>query len=482
MQSRFFVIALFAAAFAAYLWGNVTNPVLCYDPAQMIFTVLGLTNTSPPFSEPGTFLDAWRLNLSRNMDPGGFTFLLRYWALISTNHVWLRLLSVLFLGLGVFILYRLGVLLLRDRYLAGLLALFPLTNPVIAEWSLFPRAYGMEVCGVAWVSYLCYRPGLLRSRSGVFLSIAALSFFATSRYSFLLTLSAFVFAFGISTAGQRRFSLRMLFLLCLPFVPILIPLFYHLPENRDYISQFILSGKTLMETRDILRVNFGVPEALFQCIFFLAYAAQRGLGALKGRHRIFFWFLVLLNLSFIPVSMAGYYPWYLTQRFTIAVNIASYISLIPSVAILLPLLRKSAGRPRLGILGFLMAAAALLSSISMFRFDPYSDTLSVIQEAEREGRLSEKGYFSPAVYAEAKYLFEYGILKGHQSYADKKIVTGLWIVDKKIADEVDYAVISRADAGALALFEEHPAFVREKKRFYHLEYFVRKQGGLPGRP
>lgn len=469
MNRRMIVLfAVFVTVLAAYLWGNVTNPSLCFDPAQFIFTVLGLEVGSPPFSGPGTLADAFRLNLVRNLDPGGFTLMSRYWAHVSTNPIWLRLLSVSFLVIAIVFIYRTGKLLLRDRYLALLLSLLPLTNQVIAEWSLFPRAYGMEVCGIAWLALLCYCERWLATRQSFVVVIATMTFFATSRYSYLLAVAAFALAWTITERDWKR-----LLAFGIPFLPAVLPLFlHHAQENRDYIGAFVLAGKSSDEVLDLVRVNLSSIEAWFQAVFFLIYLLHRRASG-RSRHRRFFWFLLILNLSFIPPSLLGIYPWKITERFTISLNVLSYVALISSLSMILSALRSSKIRLRLNAPSFLVLSAILAVTVSAFRFDPYSDALEAHQLARSEGRTSGKGYVSPAIFMESKYLFEFGALRGNPEYPLKILTASAEELSEPYLDQLDYAIVGKSDPWAVEAFSKRSDFVRGKP-FYHLEYFVRR--------
>lgn len=464
-----------AGILASYLSGNVANPFFWFDAAGQIFMSLGIDPFAAPFAGPGSLSDSIEMNLIGNMDPGGFTLLMRYWAMMSLDPAWLRTLPLLFLLGALGALFSHVLRSTNDIFLAAVLALFPLTNPLIAQWGLTPRAYSMEMFGAVVAALLCYYRGA--DKRTILGSLALLACFATSRYSFLFVVFSFLAALFVCSREtiKLRFSWKFVTIAFTAALPVAIPLFWHIQNKVTYISRFVLARKDFGEILQILQTNFSRIETLLQIAFFLLYSALPSSDPEKARHRMFFWFLLFANLCYVGVSALGIYPWYLSERYTITLNILSYVAFASAICLLIGKLKFP---KRLSMTGYISLSILLAASASTFRLDPYTNTFEAFSWAKAEGLLATgKVFLSRGIQVDSRFLFEHGPLKGAEGAGlyPNRIVTSLQDAapDPTLPEDVKYAFVASADNKTTQHFALHPDFGL-KKEFMHIRVFERR--------
>ncbi|OFZ22215.1 MAG: hypothetical protein A2X94_01795 [Bdellovibrionales bacterium GWB1_55_8] len=461
----------------SYLWGNVTNPFFWFDAAGQLFMALGMDPCGPPFAEIGSFWNSLKLNLGGNMDPGMFTILVRYWAFISTHPAWLRILPLLFLLAALVLIFRLTIKATNDLFLSAVLAFFPLTNPLIAQWGLSLRGYAMEMCGAVLASLLCYEPEVLKDKRRLIGAVLLLGFFAGSRYSFLLVIFSLGAALAITRFEELRLKIskRMIAFGSLALLPIAIPLSMHAQTKVTYISRFVLAGKTPRGFFDIVLANLSRPEVLLQIVFVLVYSALLKGDPIKRRHQTFLYFLIFVNIAFIAVSIIGVYPWVLDERYTISLNIVSYVAAASAVSIIASKLEP---RKALSAGGYAALCAIQALAVSNFKLDTYTNTYDSLEWAKSEGLLENRvSFLSRGAQIDARYLFEHGYLKGKwpEFYPGGFIANNSdQAPDAKTLSGIDHAFIATADYKMLAYFKQHPDF-EPLKEYNHLRIFKRKR-------
>ena len=239
---------------------NLTYDFFWYDESGQFFISQGLNHFSPPLSSRGTIGDVITSNAYYNQDPGGYGVLLYIWTFFSTNTVWLRFLSFLFM-IGAIIFSILACMQTLNSYklafLSGLLIFSLLGSSHFYEL----RAYSMELCGIAtgiWLMMWIYRSVSFKK---IITASILLCFFATARYTTLIFCAIFAcfILVGILTSKLERklkiyysviFSFPLLVTACLIYIfatqiqnKNLEPLFYisYFPEKKEFIIFLLVS-------------------------------------------------------------------------------------------------------------------------------------------------------------------------------------------------------------------------------------------------
>ena len=115
---------------------NLDSPYLWYDEAGQFFISKGLNHDSNPLEKGGDFSSVLTNNALYNMDPGGFSILLHFWAKISNYHIWLRLLPFIFFIGSIFCIIFLIYHWLKIINIAILLGFIPFLIPLFLNMGL----------------------------------------------------------------------------------------------------------------------------------------------------------------------------------------------------------------------------------------------------------------------------------------------------------------------------------------------------------
>lgn len=191
-------IAFYAILSAVYLSllymaaRNLSYSFLWFDESGQFFISQGLNHDSLPYSNRGNILDVINSNAHYNMDPGGYGILLYLWSGISTNIIWLRLLSFLFMCSAILLSIVTTLKIYKSPKIATISGLLVFSLFGGAQFYEL-RAYGMELCGVIaglWAAIWCYNSLSLRK---IIITTLILAFFATSRYTMLVFSWLYVF-------------------------------------------------------------------------------------------------------------------------------------------------------------------------------------------------------------------------------------------------------------------------------------------------
>lgn len=418
---KFFVILL-AWITIITLFGqkNLTNPNFWYDESGQFWIAKGLNHNSPKYAPAGSLIDMVENNNTHNLDPGGFSLLLRAWTSIGTNPVILRLLPFSFFILSM-IFISIIALSWQPKYFwvnfAGFILLF---SGLLKYYAFELRPYSMEVLTSVFSLY-CYikSDDVLRNSYSAFAYGSILAILMTSRYSSFLSVGALALLLGIETLKARK---RSSFKTFLPFIfPITIValLVYFLilknqnPElaSPDYVNQFLLSQGSVKEIFINLKaISIYLPFVILLGISILYKAENDEIGFKK-----YLIFSLVINSIFAILSLLGFYTWAFITKWDISTHTILLISLIPLTMLTINLVKRM---PVFSFIPNTMITVLLVSS-SVFLANQYSypDFGSILDNFYECGvldsddaRVVATGYASPTI----RYLFEYGPLKKHQ--------------------------------------------------------------------
>lgn len=94
--------AIIVLILATVAFKNFSNPFFWYDESGQFFISKGLNHYSEPFAIPQGFGQVLENNRNFNLDPGGFSFLLYFWSMVSNSAGFLRVLPFLFFAVLLF--------------------------------------------------------------------------------------------------------------------------------------------------------------------------------------------------------------------------------------------------------------------------------------------------------------------------------------------------------------------------------------------
>ena len=150
-----------AAVWAFGAW-HLSSTSFWYDELMQFWVSLGVDAFGPPHTPSGELRDAIHNNAVANLDPGGFTFILRYWLRLGTSGTWQRLLPFLFFAAGISGMGWIGWSQRKSVPFTLLCSAVPALFPAILDYATEVRAYSMEFAGIvigcALVDRLAERP------------------------------------------------------------------------------------------------------------------------------------------------------------------------------------------------------------------------------------------------------------------------------------------------------------------------------------
>lgn len=411
---RWGVFALAAVAyvvFAVLIVSRINPASMWYDESGQFFIARGLNHYSEPFAPMGSLADLVYNNANYNLDPGGYSVVLRYWSLISTNEMWLRTLSMLFYAGFV----GMTILLLRKAtgsrllgWVGGLLCFLLITGPT----ATMVRAYSMELMGVSYGLWMLMkiadRPA---SPTLLWLSLG-LCFFITSRYTIVVIGGIYSVVALILLLCDTTRTLSRRLLRCL---------LYGLPLLLTVAAIYLLSYRT----QSIGSWNVARYSAMFPSHKIIPIAVLAGLAIafslwkmLNGRMRLIVVCCAAVQIIFMALGYVKLLPYTLTgskgAAFMYLIEVAAYCCV---VALVRKYTKMSTATLSLGfscaILLMCGAAHKYLANIHQFGWQKCGYMI--------DWEIENKPEHVVVLYnsnPDMRYLFEYG------AYKDKAVEAG----------------------------------------------------------
>ncbi len=397
------------------------NPYVWFDEAGQFFISLGVSHWAPPFSDWRTFRDILAENNRYLFDPVGFTLLLRLWAEISTETVWLRLLPFLgflgMLGTAFHLLRRMKV----PRAAAFLLICLFASSPLLYQYAAELRPYSFEAWGalfalVVLYDYMPQRSLWWKLRTGLIMA-----FFLWMRYPFALVAGLTAFTLGVKILIQKKDELWKgfgVYLLPQVLSAILIYVFCIRLQPLSHNVPVYAQAATLRYGGGFLRHPWTLFYHLALLGFYFVYPFREGFRYPKRFSR-FALFAFLLFFGWNILSIFGLIPSDPDTRWAIALNAIAMMALVLALAAGL-----SKVPPRFKWLAYaLLTVLALYRPALMtwrwkagdaahFRGDVFVRELSRVANS-----VQEPVWCSYFATPEVKYLYEYGALRSQQEAA-----------------------------------------------------------------
>ena len=431
-----------------------------WDEAAQFWVSQGLSNYSPPFSAPRGLRDVARMNCLENLDPGGFTALLRLWTAGGCGLVWLRALPFAFFVVASAALGALGWRLTRSPAFAAAACAAPSLFPPVIYFAFEIRAYSMEMAGVALgafaLAWFHERPSAARS---LFAGLVCAAFL-TSRYSFVFAAAALAAALWHvrSREAGQRVAFRFVVAFLLPVALIALPVWWVTLTRQLHpamkggplgvSSPAYTRGAVLLHGANDLQLilrNLLSPQALPITLAILAAVSVRRrvyarlangsrrlqLETIRERHAVFVPYIIGVQLISVVASALGLYPWDIASRWSAYLVALSAVAAIVLAAearslVLVALAGRTDAVPadrRLRIVEVTLAAVLALSASACLLLHRQSvESTRHTNVAMQIDRLPLAALGEHTVFVAfyevptVRYLYEYGPYRGRPEY------------------------------------------------------------------
>jgi hypothetical protein len=419
-----------------------------FDESVQFWMSLGEDPFAQPFSRRGRLADAIHFNGINNLDPGGFTVLLRWWMHAGTDPFWQRTLPLLFFCAGAAALALIGRRNYRSFPFALLCCLVPALFPMLLDYSMEVRAYSMEFAGVVIGCALVDRIALRPVRDPFLLAAGAIfGFFLSSRYAYTLFTAAAMFAL-IASCHMRRVigapttRLADLVAMAVPVMAVasLIAVYALWPQYRarisyqggallEYFASSTAASKSLMGMLGMLGSNLlgpaGLPvtvAALAGSLVLLRKKVWMGISLRRAGESMLSGDFVpfgLLCLAALVLSGLAWrwHPWDMSTKWSLWLQALSAVAVVRiSAAVLARMPARATEAGGLISLALLLIAALLALRLATYHRSAWPSLLPELQRLESLQPRSESVAIDQLDYPTVRYFYEYGPLVGSHIY------------------------------------------------------------------
>jgi len=406
------IIGIYVFLFVA-VSANLGYTYLWFDEAGQFWISKGLNHYSDPFQAPQGLPDIIANNATYNLDPGGFSILLHYWAGLSNSSLWLRALPFLFFIGTIVSFAHLSYKLTENFKISLLMGFLPFLFSTIVSEGFEIRAYSMEYLGVvmAAVSIVSLRNKISNFR--LFAWGLILSIFMTSRYSVAVVIftTSLCVVYLIWTSNKRLQDKGLaLFLYALPLFSTLAIIYYFSlswqnPDLSELLYQPYLIDDWTLLYKPIQNLYYILIVGVMTCIWIYSMVRK----SIFSKYQMLLFVSVASNLLFVVLSFMGKYPWSPVNKRGLPYAV---ITLLGFSFILGEILLRYLNNPslvkRLSVLVAVLAVFYLCKD-SLVRKTPENNFLQCLGNIDYENvnRVFVDRWGDP----EVRYLFEYGFLK-----------------------------------------------------------------------
>ena len=110
-----FVALIWISTIILFARNNLDNQNFWFDESGQFWMAKGLAHYSLPNEPVGNVRQVLVQNALSNLDPGGFTIILHFWSMFSSQPIFLRLLPFIFFVLSMIMVSRLCLLWLPKK-------------------------------------------------------------------------------------------------------------------------------------------------------------------------------------------------------------------------------------------------------------------------------------------------------------------------------------------------------------------------------
>jgi hypothetical protein len=320
-------------------WG-VFDQTLWFDESGQYWMSLGQSHFSPPLTSNGSLLEVWQRNIDSNLDPGGFTFLLRWWIkLVGSDLMTLRVFPSLFLilFLGIVLKFNLSISASKlEKVLSYLFVMFLMTSPMILNYGFEIRAYSYSLALstlliVLSISY--FKKPFNSYGRALWLLSGLLAIFG--RYSSIPIILACIVVTTYSRKSNLQklknqkklwFSLDNIVGMILMGFMTLTYIFVTREQNNQsgkppkYVDYIMLKDKSISESFRIVVSNFySLPGMLLLSLLVISsiLILTGNFKKLNIKWQGLAWIYLLSTILEIILSLVGLLPWSLNTRWSI---------------------------------------------------------------------------------------------------------------------------------------------------------------------
>lgn len=284
------------------LWSNY----LWFDEAGQYYISKGLNHKVPPFVPNGNMSEMILNNNLFNLDPGGFSLLLRLFITICDTLWFIRLLPLSFFILCLYFFRKSLIINGLNSKVSTIITLFLFLIPNFFSKSIELRAYSMEMLlTVSCVYFLIEITKAKKIRAARLIQMSIMiGLTMTSRYSAIITAICFT-AVMIShlITDNISWSKKIKNIVYISSVPFIIGILIYIislkNQNPDLNS---------VSYSNYLKNN---PWSLFQfsnILFFTILICTSYFGYKRDK-KVLINYLLIINFIFMTLSFMGVYPW-----------------------------------------------------------------------------------------------------------------------------------------------------------------------------
>jgi len=419
---RFFILVGFIVGICVFGWNNLNDPNFWLDESWQFESSHGISLGSPAMTPVGSLKDILKQNQIHNGDPGGFSALIYLWSLVSTTPFWLRLLPYLFFLISLYYSVKIAGFFISSKTILCFLPLFLFPVSFVFRYGNMLRPYSMELCGLSIVVFLLFKLQKESSQKIFWVLGFVGAFFLTSRYSFALAYFA-----GICTLLIVKFKLSIKEFIksasgaVIP--PVIMGIIIYVLSFRFHITipfgnhaPYLLHGQSLINQLKIFQINFlsllALPTSIFMIVMVIQFSIYAGSKKNIYNTALALW-IMIVEILFVICSYLGYVPWYINERWSLAIQYASVISTVALIGYVYSFLEKRIKKRNIHVMTIFalvfiygIILAIICGKKGDMRESMYGNFLS-----RGDKIYVEKYYINYNAIAIARYLFEYGPLK-----------------------------------------------------------------------
>ncbi len=392
---------------------NIHYPFLWFDEAVQFWISNGIKPDAQAFTKIGSLYDAIYLNKYFNLDPGGFTIIIRYWSKINTNQSFLRLLPFLFYiaahSLIIYILYLKN----KNIFVSTLFSFVIFLFPNLYETAFELRAYSMELLGIVIIILAIEVCNKDSKHKSIFLFSIMSAILMTSRYSTLITVSiglVVVFTKIYNPNDTIKNRIKLAALIFTPFIIISMGVYFF-----SYSTQSKFANKL-----PYLNYLDGNLEFLYTPlnIVMLSLLLTILIVAIKTK-KIILIYTCCINVAFIFLSVLGKYPFDLASARCNAIT-------LPIIISMLLIMHKKIGAilnnnwTKISITTILIFILQQNAPVFLPKFDKPIEIYTDLLKLNKKN--SHTFFIDRWSNTSIRYMYEYGELKNKQlahSYPEK---------------------------------------------------------------
>ena len=394
--------AIIVLILATVAFKNFSNPFFWYDESGQFFISKGLNHYSEPFAIPQGFGQVLENNRNFNLDPGGFSFLLYFWSMVSNSAGFLRVLPFLFFCGFIIFAYKIVFFETKDKTISTVLTSVLTVSFFILSTML--RAYSAEICGVTVCTYLVLTLKNNQRPKRLIIYGLLTAFFCWTRYDFIVF--AFVATLYIAYTLLKSNDVKTF---------LTKSAFFSLPVLISVISTYLVT----MRFQNPYAGNIGystyistTPSVLYSSPLMLAFYIISGYAVYKKTKEKTVPDLVVLSFS----VMSLYVVLSALNMFPIDVMRTTSATVLIHTVLMTEFIKTVKGKFILPI-GILSAVYAVVL-FAVLNFFSFFDLLGITQMRElmafKETNKTDKVFVSFYENPDVRYVFEYGDYKDRQ--------------------------------------------------------------------